>query len=123
GLWSLVSVISPANSDNPHVHVGDGGTVVAVWHTILGTGASTVESARQATIGGSWSSYVNILPAASAFSMNYPKVAVDPSGNADVVWYRYLVTGGIMNNVFVYASSLPASSSSWSFPVQISSTG
>lgn len=123
GLWSLVSVISPTNSDNPHVSVGEGGTVVAVWRTILAGGSSTVESARQTAIGGVWGAAVNILPAPSAYSMNYPKVSVDANGNADVIWYRYLVTGSLINNVFVYAASLPLSSSSWSFPLQISSTG
>ena len=121
GILSLVSIISPVTSSNPHVAIGANGTVVAVWQTILGTGAATVESARQTN--GVWGSAVNILPAPSALSHNYPKVSVDANGNADVIWYRYLVSGKGYSNVFVYASSLPANSSSWSFPLQISDTG
>jgi len=122
GAWSLVSLISPVNSDHPDVAIGNNGRVVAVWHTVLVTGAHTVESAAQ-IVGGVWGSAVNMLPAPSAFSMNYPKVSVDVNGNTDAVWYRYLVTNGNYSNVFVYSASLPSNSSSWSFPIQISDTG
>jgi len=94
-----------------------------VWQTILGTGAATVESATQSSIGGIWGSAVNILPGASAFDMNYPVVSIDPNGNADVIWFRYLKTSGIYSNVFVYSATLPMASTSWSFPVQISDIG
>ena len=123
GILSLVSIISPSNSANPHVAVGDNGRVIAVWQTILGTGRTTVESATQSAIGGLWGSAVNILPAASAFDMCYPVISIDPSGNAEVIWFRYLVTSGVYSNVFVYAASLPSTSTSWSFPLQISDTG
>lgn len=123
GILSLVSTISPANSSNPCVAVGENGRVIAVWQTILGTGAATVESATQSSIGGIWGSAVNILPGASAFDMNYPVVSIDPNGNADVIWFRYLKTSGIYSNVFVYSATLPMASTSWSFPVQISDIG
>jgi hypothetical protein len=123
GLLSLVSTISAANSSNPDVAVGANGRVVTVWQTILNTGEATVESAIQSVIGGVWGSVVNILPAASSFSMNYPAVSVDPSGNADVIWYRYSVTNGVYSNVYVYSANLPSGSSSWSSPIQISDTG
>lgn len=123
GLLSLVSQISPTNSSNPNVAIGAGGRVVAVWATVLVSGATTVESATQSGIGGTWTSSVNILPAPSAFTMNYPKVSVDQDGNADVLWYRYEVTAGVYSNVYVYSSSLPSGSSSWSLPIQISDTG
>lgn len=121
GSLSLVSTISPANSANPNVSIGENGTVVAVWQTILDTGVATVESARQTS--GTWSASVNILPALSAFSMNYPKVSVDSSGNADVIWFRFQELNNGFSNVFLYSASLPVGSSSWSFPLQISDTG
>lgn len=121
GLLTLVSTISPVNSANPDVAIGDDGTVVAVWQTILSSGAATVESARQTS--GIWSASVDILPAPSAFSMNYPKVSVDSSGNADVIWYRYQEVDNGFSNVFVYTATLPVGSESWSFPLQISDIG
>jgi len=122
GSWSLVSMLSAIDSDHPHVSIGENGRVVAVWHTVSGGGSDIVYSAVQ-TIGGAWASAVNILPTASAYSQNYPKVSVSPDGNADAIWFRYLVTGGKVNNVFVYTASLPSGSTTWSFPSQISDTG
>ncbi len=122
GSWSLVSQISPANSSNPDVAIGANGKVVAVWSTVLVSGARTVESATQ-TVGGVWGSAINILPAPSAFSMNYPHVSVAPNGDTDVIWFRYLVAGDAYSNVFVYSAFLPSVGSSWSFPIQISDTG
>jgi hypothetical protein len=121
GSLSLVSTLSAASSSNPSVSIGTNGTAVAVWQTILGTGAATVESATQTA--GTWGSAVNILPAASAYSHNFPVVSVDAEGNADVIWFRYLNNNGVYSNLFVYAASLPSTSSSWSFPTQISDTG
>lgn len=120
GAWSLVSILSSANADHPSVAIGTNGKIVAVWHRISGV-SNIVESSSQ-MIGGAWGLAVNILPAPSAFSHDYPKVSVDANGNADVIWLRYQVTGAQYSNVFVYAASLPSASTSWSFPLQISDT-
>lgn len=121
GLWSLVSILSAANSDNPDVFISANGRIIAVWHSLVGA-SDIVYSATQ-ILGGVWGPAVNILPAASAFSHNYPKISIDSDGDADVIWYRYTVTGGVYTGVYVYSASLPNGSSSWSFPLQISDTG
>lgn len=125
GNWNpIVNQISTEGviSSNPDVSIGANGTIVAVWHQLL-DGDDVVFSNRKKSFEGSWDGAINILPAASPYSHHYPKISVDPQGNADAIWYRYAVTNGIYNGVCVYASAMPFIENSWSSPSQISDIG
>jgi len=121
GILSLVSTISPSNSSNPDVAISTNGKVVAVWRTLLGSGADMIQSATQTN--GTWASAVNVIPFQSAYNHNNPAISIDANGNADVLWFRYLVTNGVYSNLFLYSAYLPSTSTSWSQPIQISDTG
>lgn len=113
GLWSLVSMISGANSDHPDVALGADGTVVAVWHAIS-SGADIVQSASQSITGGVWGTVKNLIQISAAYSMNYPKVAVDANGNASAIWFRYQQTADDdFINLGVFASVLPKNAAAW----------
>jgi hypothetical protein len=112
GLWSLVSMLSGSNTDHPDVSVGADGTVIAIWHAVS-SGADIVQSASQ-VLGGVWGTPKNLLPVSSAYSHNYPKVAVDANGNASAIWFRYQLTSdGDFINLGVFASVLPKNAAAW----------
>jgi hypothetical protein len=79
--------ISPSNesADEPHVAVGDGGQALAVWTR---SDDGVIFSAYRASAGAVFGSPVPVS-ATGAYS---PRVAMDPQGNAHVVWVRFAGT-------------------------------
>ncbi|HSX13712.1 MAG TPA: hypothetical protein VLE96_04740 [Chlamydiales bacterium] len=124
GIFNLnSSVISSANSDHPDVAIGSNGNILAVWHN-NSNGADLVYSST-AVIGGNWSASKTITPAGLAsLDHNYPKAAVDSSGNGYALWYRYTFDGTNYLNVSVLTSVLSANTGNWApIPTLLSQGG
>jgi len=123
GSWGAAAAISTGGSDDfPSVSIGAGGTVVAVWHGVS-SGSDVIVSAKKTSVSGSWGTPLNLFSGTAAFKHNYPIVAVDSSGNATTLWYRYNLSGAAYSNVIVLASILTSSGSAWSIPNQINQGG
>jgi hypothetical protein len=112
GSWSLESQLSTNGSENdPDIYLGSNGTTVAVWHTAA-SGADALQSARSTTLG-TWATAINMLAVSPGNHHDYPRVAVDNSGNAYAVWFAYKLSGSAYSNVSVLTATLSSSSSSW----------
>lgn len=119
GPWGLaVTIINVNVSNHPDVAIGSNGTVCAVWHTVV-SGQDQIQSSTQ-LIGGTWNSPKVVT--ATAFNHDYPKVAVDSSGNAAVAWYRYILTNSQYTNLFVLYSLLPLNATTWSISLPLTTT-
>lgn len=119
GSWSgTADTLSTTASDTPMISIGDNGTVVATWHSVV----SSINriSASTKTIGGSWSAETAISsPARNSVNQH---VEVDANGNAAAIWYTYDKTGSTYYNVVATAAYCP-NGGSWSLPVAISDKG
>lgn len=124
GTWSLVSVLSAANSDNPHVAINNNGKAIAVWHSVI-SGADNLHSSTLTISTNTWASPLNVLPGTAGLLHNYPKVAIDGGGNATIAWFRYnKLDGNAFQNVEVLTSDLAATAAAWtSLPTFLSSPG
>lgn len=124
GTWSLVSILSAANSDNPDVAISDIGKAIAAWHSVI-SGSDAIVSSTLTVSSNTWGSNINVFSLTPSFFHNYPKVALDANGNANVVWFRYnFLNGDSYQNVQVVTSSLPAGSSTWALlPTFLSNFG
>lgn len=123
GIWSSVALLSAANSSNPHVAISSFGTAMAAWHSIVS--GSDVIVTNILNIGtNTWGANKNVFNGTPAFFHNYPKVALDSNGNANIAWVRYnLLDGNAFQNVQVLISSLSAGASAWSLPGFFSNSG
>ncbi|MBI2742348.1 MAG: hypothetical protein HYX48_00325 [Chlamydiales bacterium] len=122
GSWSLVNTFSlnPA-SDNPKVAIG-GGRALVTWHAVS-SGQDQI-LASTSTVAGSWGTVQNLIFAATAgHNHNYPRGAMDTSGNARVIWFRSDLSGSDYINDVVISSSLLSGAASWDTPVQLSNVG
>jgi len=122
GTWSLVSVLSATNSNNPHVAVSSFGTAMAVWHTIS-SGSDLIVTNTLTLSSNTWGATKNLFSASAAFSHNYPKIALDPNGNAVVAWFRYNFQSSAYQNVQVLTSSLTQGAAAWGIPTILSNAG
>ncbi len=89
--WGLSAVFSsggPGSPGSAAVAIDPSGNAVAVWHEsdLSPMGLSEIRASYY-TAGGSWSLSQSIGPAVDFFSgLPDPDVAMDPGGNAMVVW-------------------------------------
>lgn len=123
GVWSLVSMLSGANSNNPDLAVSANGTAIAVWHTVV-AGQDQILSSTT-VIGGTWTPVPKTI-IAGTFLNNYPRVAMDASGNAGVLWFRYVPISGFttqFQNIFVAVSILSSGGATWTTAQLISDVG
>ncbi|MBS0605296.1 MAG: hypothetical protein JSS60_09735 [Verrucomicrobia bacterium] len=119
GSWPVSpDVISNSGASNPQVAIGSDGTVMAVWQGLVSSTPTIYAVSKP--IAGSWGSSA-VISSASVNSC-YPKIAVDASGKAVAIWFRYNLTGSVYSNVVVQSSAKP-SGGSWSTPVDISAAG
>lgn len=121
GIWSvspstLSSLAIP--SDSPRVAIGSDGTTIAVWHGVVAS-IDTVYAASK-TILGTWS-LSQAISTSGVDSVN-PYVAVDSSGDAVAVWFRYISSGGVFYHVAAQAASKSADNG-WETPVDLSQEG
>ncbi len=121
GVWGPVQTISTLYTDptlditakDVSVSVNDSGLAVAAWtqndnNTDIGT-----TMASFLPQGGSWSTPVAISNNEFPRVEGGPSVAIDPSGNAVVVWRSDLP----INRFSIFAATYNASTASWSGPV------
>jgi hypothetical protein len=102
--------------NHPQIAVGSDGTTVAVWSEVVG-GVSAIKSSTASGILGSWTTPKTASQ--SSLHSNYPKVAVDGSGNATAIWYEYTFSNNQYLSVNLMSSTLSKGASSWSTPVRI----
>lgn len=127
GVWTSITTFTTANSSTPDIAIG--GTVVTItWYANPTGTQDQIMASRSTTIGGSFSTPVNILGTSGTGTQNsYPKVAVDPSGNSIIVWFRSILGGsnGIITpisniNTIVLTSIFLFGSINWSTPYNVS---
>ncbi len=122
--WVDLGVLSAAGQSVLHQHVGvdQAGNATVVWERSNGTNTIVQEATRSAgavaaagTLIGSFSAPVDL--SAAGQNANDPQVAVDPAGDAVVVWER---SNG--SNTIVQAATRTAGGS-FSTPVDLSASG
>ena len=121
GSWSLVAQLTANASSSPDVGIGDNGTIVAIWRSVV-SGSNNIASATS-PIAGTWNTAVNVIPVSTAFTHDLPKVTVDPSGNATVLWVRYNFANSVYQNISLLVSTLPVGSSTWGTPALLTTGG
>ncbi|MBS0650445.1 MAG: hypothetical protein JSR93_04720 [Verrucomicrobia bacterium] len=119
GSWPVTpDSISTSGAVSPKVDVGNDGTVIAVWYADL-SGTSTVYAAIK-TISGSWAGQQSISTA--NVNSAYPQIAINSSGNAIALWYRYDLNSGVYSNVILQGAS-KLNAGAWNAPIDISEAG
>ncbi len=116
--WSTpVDLFKPASgrdSWEPQLAVNPRGDAVVAWQRLDGTTFGVQASTRPA--GGSWSTPVDLNKAVPGRSASNVRVAIDPNGNADVLWH----SEGPNYSVQAVAYS---AGGSWSTAVNLSKAG
>ena len=113
GGWQLPpATLSTAGARDPHVAVDGAGNAIAVW---VGPGGiddqfEVVHTARYSAASDTWSSARTL----SAVGIDDPHVAMDPAGNATVVWGKTVgtITAPI---AVVEAVRYTAATNTWGF--------
>lgn len=103
-------------SDSPKVAIGNNGTAVATWHGVLGSLDTIYAVSKQ--VNGPWGQAQVVSD--SMNSVN-PVVAVDPNGNAVMIWYAFEPQGSHFSDVMVKASFMPANGN-WGSPVVLTTS-
>lgn len=119
GNWQLPITLSEMGRPpwEPDIAVAPDGEAVAVWDN-WDSGQGTIQSASRPA-GGSWQPSVTLSePGAPGESAWLPKVAVDPRGDAIVVWQRSNSSGDD-----IIQSSFRAADGAWEKPVNLSEAG
>ena len=112
--WSLPVEVSQSNSNAiiPQICPDSDGNVIAVWSQFDGS-HYVIKSATKA-LSGAWSPAVTLsVPGGNAY---FPQVAIDPKGNATVVWARQNKDHFVIQT----SSKLKSSKNYWSDPVNLS---
>lgn len=111
-------ILSSTGMDSPQVAIGANGNVVAVWHNAVSTPSAVLSA--QKLLSGSWSAAQTISSA--SYNCAYPKIAVDPNGNAAAIWFRYQVSNMNYSNVGLQAALCPYNAS-WASAADLSGSG
>jgi hypothetical protein len=113
--WTSPEVISPAGEEavGPDIALDGAGDAVVVWEAVGGSSDVIDVAARPA--GGAWGAAQGISP--SGHRCVEPRVAVDPSGDAVVVWDW---VNGISTTV---EASSSVGGASWSAAETVSAAG
>ncbi|WP_382163592.1 hypothetical protein [Hydrogenophaga sp. ANAO-22] len=115
GTWGAAEVLSGGGTDNSaraRVAMNANGTATAVWQESLADGLQTW--ARRRVGAGAWGAAVRLdTPLGASDSEGEPQVAMDPAGNATVVWSHTLAGG---NHRDLYGSHHRVATGSWSAP-------
>ncbi len=116
GAFGNVVQLSPSSQGAalPDLAVNEVGTAVVAWQAFAPGDNGNPDQIEAATrpAGGSWSAVTAASPVMSQ-TWN-PKVALDGSGNATVVWEQ----GATANNYLIYAATRPVNGG-WGSPVRI----
>jgi hypothetical protein len=99
----------------PQLAVNANGTAVAVWDQTADAGNTYSPWASIYTPGSGWSAAVQVdSPAGNA--RRAPRVAIDPNGNAAMVW----IDGSTSGFTWVMGSRFAVGGGGWSSPVRLS---
>jgi hypothetical protein len=116
GAFGNVVQLSPSSQGAflPDIAVNEAGTAVVVWQAAAPLDNSSPYQVESATrpAGGSWSAATAVSPVMPQTWS--PKVALDGSGNATVVWQQ----SATANNYRIYAATRPAGGA-WGSPTAI----
>ena len=88
GGWGAAARLSPTDverSQEPAVAMDGNGNAVAAWFQIHGT-TTQLWAARSASGGGGWGTLTRVDSSGNAIT---PKVVMDSSGRATIVWSQY----------------------------------
>jgi PKD domain len=116
--WLTPAPLSAPSSEStmsPQVAVDSQGDAIAVWARSSGSGR-TVEAAVRPAGSGAWQTPVALSEAGARAER--PALAVDPQGDAVVVWERSKGSGSVIE-----AAVRPAASGAWQRPLQLSTAG
>lgn len=117
--WTAPVPISvpPFQAENAQLAMNAAGNAVAVWSYY--DGSAFRAQASTLNLGGSWggSWTAPVYVSMGGQSVAIPRVAIDSSGNAAMVWVRFDVS-----NAIVQASTLPFGGS-WTAPINLSEAG
>jgi PKD domain len=118
GAWQPPVDLSAAGANTQYATVGSDarGDAVAVWQSYDGT-EYTVWAAIRPEATGTWQAPVQ-LSALGVFTMT-PQVAVDPQGDAIVVWTYY----DDIDHHFLVQADRRLAGGGWEAPVQLSAFG
>ncbi len=121
GSWSLPSSLSLSGSDTPQVAINTASNAIVIWHNLNGATHSIVSSSA-ATLG-SWAASKNVAVGSGGLSHHFPKVALDTSGNASALWFRYNQSETTFTSVSMLTSSLTSGASTWGVPTVLTTGG
>jgi hypothetical protein len=115
--WSPPTPLSGAGNAvalEPSIAINDGGLGIEAWaETIAGT---SVIRAAQHVAGGAWTPFAGNLSTAFPGDGCSPFAAIDPAGNALVVWSQWAGPGcGVGNRTILFATRA-AGAAAWSTP-------
>ena len=115
GSWSAPAGLSAAgqNATNPMLAVNPEGEAITVWERYSGSHFVVQVATRHA--GGGWSAATNL--SAAAKDGTRPQVALDPRGDAVVLW-----RSGDGSDLVVETASRPPGGS-WSAPAELTAPG
>jgi hypothetical protein len=118
GAWQPPVDLSAAGANTQYATVGSDarGDVVAVWQSFDGT-EYTVWAAVRAVATGTWQAPVQL--SAPGVPTMTPQVAVDPQGDAIVVWTYY----DDIDHHFLVQADRRLAGGVWEAPVQLSAFG
>lgn len=123
GIWSTVKILSGTNSSNPDVAISDFGRAIAAWHRVV-SGSDVIVTDMLTINTNTWAATKNVFSGTASFFHNYPKIAIDSSGNANVAWFRYNFLNNVaFQNVHVLTSTLTFGAGAWSIPSILSNAG
>lgn len=119
GSWQVTpDTLSGASSGMPQVATNSLGEVFAVWQESVASVETVYVTMK--TMGGSWGGLQSI--STPGVSSGCPQIAVDSSGNAMAVWFRYVQSGTTFSKVYAQSVYYTAGGS-WTSAVDISSAG
>lgn len=114
----LPDVLSMPGGDSPCIAMSENGRVVAVWHAMEDANDRIYSAVKQ--VNGSWGPASVISDASHRCAC--PQVALDATGRAQAIWFRFTRNGSSYSDVILQASSRLLDGS-WTVPEDLSKAG
>jgi hypothetical protein len=115
GDWSAADDLGSGSGNDgysPQVAVDAQGNATAIWSSPAASGS--VVRSRSSTVGGPWSSSINLATSNDDDTVGYPWVAADPQGNVTAIWARYT-----SSDVIAQATRRVTGSANWSTAIDL----
>ncbi len=120
--WSSPLTLAPEGSSaqDPRIAMDANGNALVVW--TVGSGVGAIRAARYLVETGMWTTPVTISDSAMGYVYRAtPHLAVDPAGNALVVWELTIPRSGFSEYV-LQGVRFTAASATWGTPVALGAT-